>query len=314
MLNRQLPKSPAALVAAGRRRLASLCFVLTLSSAAASTPGLLTDFQPSPSQSPYGAVSVVRFSTHEFVLNPGVLAYTPPGSVRELRFSEAVWVIGYETEILDGEGNPPPHNYQCHSFLSDHWVKAQQDQRFTGIFSDAYTQQVRLPEGFGLRFGPDKPLHWMTMFNNRDERTAKVSMQVWVTLIRDKDLTKPLQPLRATTRSVKVPPLFWVPPGRHSFDTTLTVDFSGKIHLIGAHVHPHAESMELHNVTRNETVWKGLTSRNSDGEQISMDVYSSPKGYTVLAGETYRIRCTYNNPTSEYTDAMAGMFLFYAEE
>ena len=303
------PKSPGAVPALGR-----LLLVLGLSSATASAADLLTDFEPSRQESSYGAVSVVRFSTSEVVLKPGALAYSPPGSVRELRFSEPVWVIGYQTEIRDAQGKPPAHNYQCHSFLSDRWVQARQDQQFTGIFSDAYTQEVRLPQGFGLRFAPNTPLHWMTMFNNREAAAAQVSMQASITVIREQDLVKPLRPLRATTRSVKVPPLFWVPPGRHSFETTVELDFNGTIHLIGAHVHPHAESMELFNVTRDECAWKGLVSRNEEREQISMDVYSSTKGYPVRAGETYRVISTYNNPTSEYIDAMAGMFIFYAAE
>ena len=290
-----------------------LClFVLMVWAASAPAADVLTDFRPSPRKSLYGAVSVVSFSTNEVVLKAGALAYHPPGSVRELRLSEPVWVIGYRTEILDAQGKPPADNYQCHTFLSDEWVQARQDQHVTGIFSDAYTQEVLLPEGFGLRFAPGKPLRWMTMFNNRQDTEANVSMRVWITLIRDKDLEKPLRPLRSTTRSVKVPPLFWVPPGRHSFETTVDLDFSGTIHLIGAHVHPHAESMELFNVTRDEPVWKGLTSRNAEGEQVSMGVYSSTKGYAVRTGETYRIVSTYNNPTSEYADAMAGMFIFYA--
>lgn len=275
---------------------------------------ILSDFEPTAEESSHGPVHVVRFSTNEVDLEPGALAYYPPGSVRELQFSEAVWVIGYGTEIVDANGQPPPENYQCHSFLSDEWVEARQDQELSGIFSDAYTQKVELPAGFGLRFPPDKPVRWMTMFNNREAVSARISMRVEIRVIRDRDVTKPLRPLRATTRSVRLPPLFWAPPGNHSFETTFQMPADGTIHFIGSHVHPHAESMELRNVTRGESVWKGFTHRNARGEQVRMGTYSSQTGYRVSSGDTYKIVSTYDNPTKEYIDAMAGMFIFYAPD
>ena len=57
-----------------------------------------------------------------------------------------------------------------------------------GIYSDAFTPDVRVPEGFGIPLGPDDRLHWMPMFNNRSDHPARVEMKVRVTLIREKDL------------------------------------------------------------------------------------------------------------------------------
>ena len=275
---------------------------------------VLSDFQPTAEENPHGPVRVVRFATNVVDLGSGVLAYYPPGSVREVQFSETVWVVGYETEIVGADGKPPTENYQCHSFLSDEWVEARQDQELSGIFSDAYTQELRLPTGFGLRFPADTPVRWITMFNNREDTAARISMRVAIYVIRDRDITNPLRRLRATTRSVKLPPLFWVPPGLHSFETIFRMPSSGTIHFMGSHVHPYAKSMELFNVSRSERVWQGSTHHNAKGVQISMDTFSSAEGYRVASTETLKIVSVYDNLTDEYTDAMAGMFIFYAPD
>jgi len=291
-----------------------VCALLSLGLpwAAACGADLLADFQPTTLENAHGAVSQVQFSTNDVIITAGALAYHPPGSVRDFYFDEPVWIIAYRTEIVDALGKPPAENYQCHSFFSDQWVKAEQDQQMRGIFSDAYTQHVELPDGFGLRFESGETLHWMTMFNNRGAEAARVAMRVELTVIREKDLRKPLWRLRSTTRSVRVPPLFWVPPGRHVFEEDIQLPFAGRIHYIGAHVHPYAESIELVNLTREETVWHGSVHANEAGEPVRMDVYSSTDGYRVRPGERYRIASVYNNLTSKHVDAMAGVFVFYS--
>ena len=288
-----------------------LCVVLG-GFAAARGANLLTDFRPSPIASPYGAVSRVEFSTPLVELESGVLAHHLAKAMKDYRFGEPVWVIAYKTEILDAQGRPPRENYLCHTFFGDQRVAQHQDQEMRGIYSDAFTPEVRLPEGFGLRLTPDDNLHWMPMFNNRDERPVRVSMKVEVTLIREKDLVKPLRPLYSNLRSVQVPHLFFVPPGHDERQTTFEMPFDGAIHFLGTHIHPHGSSIELYNVSRGERVWIGT--RQGDPVSGPMQTYTSAEGYTVRAGETYRIKAVYDNPTGAPIDAMAGLFLLYSRK
>jgi hypothetical protein len=65
----------------------------------------------------------------------------------------------------------------------------------------------------------------------------------------------------------------------------------------------------LYNVSRQQQVWKGTRKNAPDGE---MQVYSSPQGYPVRAGATYRITAVYENPTADKIDAMAGLFMLYS--
>jgi hypothetical protein len=62
-------------------------------------------------------------------------------------------------------------------------------------------------------------------------------MKTVVTVIRGKDLRKPLTPLYRSLRSIQVPHLFFVPPGHDERQVTFEAPFSGKIHFLGAHLH-----------------------------------------------------------------------------
>src|ERR1044071_3252998 len=117
----------------------------------ASAADLLSDFRPSPLRSDYGAVSKVEFFTELIELEAGVLAFHPDRAMRDFRFAEPVWIIGYQTEVLD-EGNAKPReNYLCHTFFGDQRVTQHDDREMLAIYSDAFTPDVRLPDGFGFR-------------------------------------------------------------------------------------------------------------------------------------------------------------------
>ena len=150
------------------------------------------------------------------------------------------------------------------------------------------------------------------MFNNRSDRTVQVEMRIEVVLIRDKDLKKALRPLYSTLRSVKLPHLFYVPPNGKSEETAFELPFDGRIHFIGAHIHPYGETIELFNVTRKERVWKGSRQLDAANKMVGMDVYSSTQGYVVHAGESFRLSSVYGNPTQSDIDAMAAVFFFYS--
>jgi hypothetical protein len=285
---------------------------LGLASLGAGGADLLTDFRPSTVSSEYGAVSESKFSTPVIELESGVLAHHLPQAMRNFRIAEPVWIIGYRTEILDSQGKPPRENYLCHTFFGDQRVTQHQDQELKGIYSDSFTPEVRLPDGFGIRLTPDESLQWMPMFNNRDQHPTRVAMNTVLLVIRDKDVKKPLTPLYSTLRSVAVPHLFFVPPGRHEKSTSFELPFDGRIHFLGTHIHPHGVSIELFNVSRGERVWIGSRRLDSKGRMVGMEVYSSGEGYPVRAGEAYRVTAVYDNPTRAPIDAMAGLFMLYS--
>jgi hypothetical protein len=282
---------------------------------------VLKDFRPSTVESRYGATSLVEFETGTLTLEPGSLTQHADGAIRHYRFEEAVWIIGYRTEVIDDVGKPARENYLCHTFLGDQMVDQKHDREIVGVYSDQFTSHIRLPDGFGLYFAADENVHWMAMFNNRGERPVRVRMKATLTLVRERDRSRPLRKVYSTLRSVQVPHLYFVPPGRHEQSATFQLPFEGRVHFLGSHLHPHGVSMELVNVALQETVWKGMAKKpggmtppatNPRDEMSGVGVYSNPDGYPVKAGDRFRLTAVYDNPTREVIDAMAGVYIFYS--
>ena len=181
------------------------------------------------------------------------------------------------------------------------------------LYSDGFTRGFRLPEGYAVPFSQADSIHFMPMFNNRSDQAQQVRMNVELLLIREKDLRKPLIPLYSTLRSVHMPHLYFVPPNRHEQQITFELPFAGRIHFIGTHIHPHAESIALFDVSRSRSVWLGKTkSEREHGE--TMDTYSSIEGYPVHPGGIFRLSSVYNNTTSSNIDAMSAIFVYYSED
>jgi hypothetical protein len=254
----------------------------------------------------------VRFSTGVVVLPPKVLAHSPSGTMRQLHFSENVWVIGYQTSISDAEGQALIGNYICHTLFCDQRAVQRQDQRMRALYSDGFTRGFVLPEGYAVPFSQVDSVHFMPMFNNRTDHPLQVRMNIELRLIREKDLRKPLHPLYSTLRSVHMPHLYFVPPNRHEQQITFELPFEGNIHFIGTHIHPHAESIALFDVSHGQKVWRGIT-KSEPGSSEVMETYSSAKGYPVHPGDIFRLSSVYNNPTSTNIDAMSAVFVYYSE-
>jgi hypothetical protein len=284
---------------------------LALAAAAASVT-VLNDFRPSQHSSAYGKTSDIEFGTEIVELESGVLAHHLPRAMRDFAVGEPVWIIGYRSDILDATGKTPRENYLCHTFFGDQRVTQHDGEEIRGIYSDSFTPELRLPDGFGIPLKPDENLHWMPMFNNREEQSARVSMKVRLTVIRGKDLKKPLTPLYSALYSVHAPHLYFVPPGRHEQTTDFKPAFNGAIHFMGTHIHPHGVSVELFNVSRQERIWKGMRKLDGEGRMVGMEVFSSAEGVPIRAGETYRVSAVYENPTQAPIDAMAGLYVLYA--
>jgi hypothetical protein len=281
---------------------------------------VLTDFQPSNLKSEHGPVKKATLITpYLSTIGSQMIASHSPGSMVHFSFAEPVWVVAYETEVYDAAGKPVDE-VLCHTFFSSHAVEQLKtadgkpvSQEMKGLFSDAFTRKIQLPDGFGIRFTPEDHVEWMPMFNNRGPDDLHLGMRATLHLIREADLTKRLEPVHSILQSVQTPHLFWVPPGKHQKQTTFELPFDGTIHFIGAHIHPHAKSIELFNVTRKAPVWDGRTKQDAAGRTIGMAIYSDSKGYPVHAGDVYRLTSTYENPTDLPVDAMAGVFLVYTK-
>lgn len=106
-----------------------------------------------------------------------------------------------------------------------------------------------------------------------------------------------------------------VPPGRQVLATELGMNLAHDttVHYMWMHVHPYAESIELRDKTANQSVWKGLVHNDPDPKRaavVSTDTYSSPTGIALHHDHRYELIATYANPTPNYVDAMASLWMY----
>ncbi|MGI9592806.1 MAG: tetratricopeptide repeat protein [Myxococcota bacterium] len=105
-----------------------------------------------------------------------------------------------------------------------------------------------------------------------------------------------------------------VEPGRHTNQTLAThmmnVPDDTRIHTIDTHLHPFAESLELRDLTTQETIFRAEATMLEEGHGVRhVETFSSAEGIPVYADHEYAIVATYDNTSGEPQDAMASFYL-----
>ena len=93
--------------------------------------------------------------------------------------------------------------------------------------------------------------------------------------------------------------------------TMLALSADTRIHYIAVHMHPFAESLELRDVTTDQTIFKSQV-RNFDDKigLAHVDSFSSSEGVPVYRTHEYELVSTYNNTSGEDQDSMAVMYVY----
>jgi hypothetical protein len=109
-------------------------------------------------------------------------------------------------------------------------------------------------------------------------------------------------------------PHWLITPGRSVNQTLATqlmdIRHDTTIHTIDVHVHPFAESLELRDLTTQETLFKSHATNVDEGIGVAhVETYRSEEGIPVYADHQYAIISTYNNTTGVEQDAMASLYM-----
>jgi len=97
---------------------------------------------------------------------------------------------------------------------------------------------------------------------------------------------------------------------RTNVTSMLNLSFDTRIHHIGVHVHPFAESLELRDITIDTTIFKANIENYSDKIGIKhIDHFSSEEGIPMYRDHEYELISIYQDTTNEDHTAMATMFL-----
>jgi len=110
-----------------------------------------------------------------------------------------------------------------------------------------------------------------------------------------------------------------VKPGREENKTLVTklmnLPFDTTLHYIAVHLHPFAESLELRDLTTNQTLFKSQAHNFPDRIGLEhVDSFSSVEGLPVYKDHDYELVSVYNNTTSVDQDSMAVMYLYFLDK
>jgi hypothetical protein len=111
-----------------------------------------------------------------------------------------------------------------------------------------------------------------------------------------------------------------VPPGRHTYtarivEKELNLSAPTTIHYATAHLHPYGESVELYDLTAQQSVLKIQGEDYPDKVGVArMGEFQSERGLLITPEHQYEIRAAYNNTTPAATDGMAILYIYLLEK
>jgi hypothetical protein len=111
-----------------------------------------------------------------------------------------------------------------------------------------------------------------------------------------------------------------VPPGRHTYRAKvaaneLNLPAPTTIHYATAHLHPYGESLELYDLTAQQSVLRIQAEDFPDKVGVAhMGEFQSESGIVITPAHQYELRAEYNNTTSSDSDAMAIFYLYLLEK
>ncbi len=238
--------------------------------------------------------------------------HAEPFSLRRFDLEEPVWIVRWQSNTENEDGTRAPDDIHCHTIMANMPVVQEDSQLFLGLFTDGFVPRFVLPEGFAIRIDPSERIFFQPMFNNRRPTPRHARMRLEVDYLLDSERKRELVALQSFNISAHIPELYWIEP--YETDTQsriIEMPVTGRIHAIGAHLHPFGKSVELRRERDQKVQFIAVMDDDGPIEDQRLSTYSSTTGFFVRRGERYRITGVYENTSEERVDAMAGFFFLY---
>jgi len=212
------------------------------------------------------------------------------------------WLRGYRVELIDDRGRPVPRDLIHHVNI----MAPERRELFSPVMQrigavGSETAPVVLPRVFGYPMAKgDRVLVSAMLHNPTDQPFEGVRVRVrflhtnggWLGPVRVypfyMDVTPP-----ATLHS------FDLPPGHSMKSWEATPAVSGRIMVVGGHLHEHAVALRLEDVTEGRVLYETSTITDGSGVVIGMpqDRLVWRFGLLLKAGNVYRLTALYENDT-----------------
>jgi hypothetical protein len=231
-------------------------------------------------------------------------AILPP--VTEVKIPTDAYVNGFRVSVVDGSGKEVPHDLIHHLNFIDpenRELFLPISQRMLAVGKE--TGSHRFPKvlfGYPVRRG--QPMVVSAMLHNPHPTTySAVRVRVTFEYTRTRR-PWPLFRVYPFQLDVLFPhgdKSFDLPPGRteRSYDASPVID--GRIIAISGHVHEHARSITLSDITTGKVLWEGKPVLDAEGKVTRMPVanFAGRWGVRLLKSHRYRVSVVYENPTTD---------------
>jgi hypothetical protein len=232
---------------------------------------------------------------------------------------ELMWLTGHSAITVDSNGTPESRGLVSHNTLS--LPRSEKGRNAFGPLQSAQQQlftlsgsqdSVRFPSGFGIPVSGIENLVLETRVHNlREERIGKTIKQKIETLyVFDRETTQPMKALMPVSGGIA---LDIRDPDAGTRESSLGrfIPIDTTAHYISVHMHDYAKSLELHDATTGETVFKAMCKPTDDGRGLAETTfYSSETGLKVYKDHEYRVISESDNTSTKDQAATAFIVVY----
>lgn len=241
-----------------------------------------------------------------------------PGKMR-FQVDEPVWVVGFESQLQDSNGNPLPNTLLHLAWLSNKTdlsllcATKQTGNPFAAV--TAALKKIALPDGYGYAVYPEDTLEAAVVLHNPHKEhygqvyfsftLITVPMNTGVALKHVAPLL--LEPDPCT----HLPPA--VEPGGYVRHTQrVTVPTAG--HVIAAYglLQKYGVAAALQKEGEPSPFWQATATINASHQILQLPSYQDPVGIAFKAGEGIEVSSTYQNFSSQWIDATTAAMVYMA--
>jgi hypothetical protein len=219
-------------------------------------------------------------------------AVFPP--VTELSFPFAVYLYGFDYEVLDGLGAPLPTELVHHLNLIN--------PDFRELFLPISQRMLAVGKETGAQSMPRLLMGYL-LHNPTGEDHTGVEVRVRLKYVKAGRLW-PLMNVYPFQMDVAFPAgdkSFDLPPGESTWSYEASPVMPGRIMVIGSHLHENATSIRFEDVTENRVIWEGraITDEGEEVVGVTIGRLYRTGGVKVTPDHVYRVSVTYHNPSAD---------------
>lgn len=238
--------------------------------------------------------------------------HTEPFRVSPFSRDEDVWVTNWHSNTENEQGEREPDDIHCHAIFSMDPVLQDDVQDFRGLFTDGFSPVFTLPEGFAVRVRRGERMMFQPMFNNRRPEGRIARMRLHADFVPDSKKPREYVELRATILRASLRDIYWVEGGQFDRRTRVVeAPFQGRIHAVGAHLHPYGLYVELEDELAKSVIATCRLRPAEKPEDARLDILHFPAGIYIKRGQKLRVTTVYENTSATKIDAMGGMYVLY---